>query len=383
MNSVYKLLFEFLRRAAGVEANANYALVNISADEWLKIFEEAKRQSVFDVVSRLPKEELPPKPLLMSWIAHAEANRDMNVRINKEAARMTEVFSKEGRRTAVLKGAANARLYPNPFSRQCGDIDLWVEGGRKSIEKLLLDLNLPPEHDDSACWHHIHLPANEDGIVVEVHYKPAFGIPFRNGKFQKYLNNEIVNAELVPEGFYVPSIKFALVMQLSHLQQHFYNKGIGLRQYMDYFILLQHSSESDRKEVAAVMKSLYMGKACGAVMWVLGEVFGLNRELMLCAPDEWRGKKLLKLALEDGNFGRYALNRPEKSRNVFIRWFKDCAKRLHWIPFDPIDVVFFELKYWLRTLSVLPLRIKHRRITSDCLSLFFVLNVILSLVYVL
>ena len=367
MNSVYEFLFEFLRLAASTEVSAHHAPVNLSLDEWKKIYEEAKRQSVldvvFDAVSKLPKEELPPKSLLMYWAAHAEATRDMNKRINKEAARMTEIFRKEGCRTAVLKGAANARLYPEPFSRQCGDIDLWIEGGRKSVEKLLLKLNLKPEIEGNIwCFHHIHLPKNADGIVVEAHFKPSSGIPFKDWAFQKYLNKEIVNAELVPEGFYAPSIKFALVMQLAHLQQHFYDGGVGLRHYMDYFILLQHSSESDRKEATAVIKSLYMGKACSAVMWVLKEIFGLKPELMLYAPDEWRGKKLLNLAMEKGNFGLHALNRP-KYRNVFVRWFHDRLNLLRWLPFDPINVIFKEIWYWKHTISLMPLRIKRRRIS--------------------
>ena len=35
--------------------------------------------------------------------------------------------------TFTLKGQANARLYPDKLSRQPGDIDLWVEGGYKSV----------------------------------------------------------------------------------------------------------------------------------------------------------------------------------------------------------------------------------------------------------
>ncbi len=364
-NSAYMHLFEFLRLAAGAEVKADHSPVNLSAEEWLNVYEEANRQSVLDVVftvvSKLPKDELPPKPLLMGWAAHAEATKDMNKRINQEATRLTELFSKVGRRTAVLKGAANARLYPDPFSRQCGDIDLWIEGGRKSVEKLLLDLKLIPDLEESGCHHHIHLPENADGIIVEAHFKPASGIPFKDGALQKYLNKEILNAELVPEGFYSPSIKFALVMQLAHLQQHFFTGGLGLRQYMDYFILLQHSTELDRQQAFDVMDLLYMNKACGAVMWLLGEVFGLERERMLCAPDEWRGKKLLKQAMDGGNFGQYALN-GQKRRNVFVRWFNDRLGMLNWFTFDPVNVFFKEMKYWKRTISLIPLRIKRRKV---------------------
>ena len=366
IDSNYKILIELLRIALGVgKCEAVHLSRTLTLGEWKKIYVEALRQSVLDVaftaIRNLPKDELPPKPVLMRWAAHAEATRDMNYRMNQKAAHLTEIFSEAGRRTAVLKGAANARLYPDPLSRQCGDIDLWVEGGRMSVEALLLDLKLLPEPEQSASQHHIHLPKGEDGIVVEVHYKPASGNPFMNEKLQKFLNEEIVKSEFVPEGFYAPSIKFALVMQLSHLQQHFFSRGLGFRQYMDYFILLQRSSEQDREEAAAVMKSLYMGKACGAVMWLLGEVFGLERSLMLCSPSAWRGKRLLKLALQGGNFGQHTLHRSTR-RNVFSRWFEDRLRAIYWLPFDPVTVVFKELRYWRLTLSLIPLRIKRRRI---------------------
>ena len=359
---IYKILFSFLRCAVG---NADSAVEKLTPEEWKKLFIEAKRQTILDVVfttfPKIPKENLPPKPLLMRRAAHAEATRDMNKRMNAEATRLTEIFSKEGRRTAVLKGAANARLYPDPLSRQCGDIDFWVEGGFKSVEDLLLKLKFIPEHEDTSCRHHIHMPKNEDGVTVEIHYKPASGNPYKNGELQKYLNKEILNSELVPEGFYSPTIKFALVMQLSHLQQHFYSKGLGFRHFMDYYILLKHSTESDRREVSAVMKSLCMDKACSAVMWMLGEIFGLERDLMLFAPDEWRGKKLMKLALDGGNFGQYDPKRMSRI-NVFVRWFKDRLRALSWIPFDPVNAVFKELKYWRATLSLIPRRIKRRKI---------------------
>ncbi len=362
VNSIYKILFSFLR-CAGTDSDTPTA--KLTPEEWQKLFVEAKRQSVLDVVytvfKKLPKENLPPKPLLMRWAAHAEATCDMNKRMNAEAARLTEIFSKNGRRTAVLKGAANARLYPDPLSRQCGDIDLWVEGGYKSVEKLLLDLKLIPEHEETSCHHHIHMPKNEDGVTVEIHYKPASGNPYKDGELQEFLNKEILNAELVPEGFYSPTIKFALIMQLSHLQQHFYSMGLGFRQFMDYFILLKHSTESERQEVSAIMKKLGMDKACSAVMWMLEEIFGLERELMLCAPVAWRGKKLMKLALDGGNFGQYDSKRMSRI-NVFIRWFKDRINALKWIPFDPVNAIFKELKYWRKTISLIPLRIKRRKV---------------------
>ena len=364
VNSTYTLLFELLRFSLGYgKREGERVPLRLSQSEWQDVYNEAKRQSVLDVayvaISKLSKEELPPKPVLMRWAAHAETTRAMNKNMNEYAVRLTEIFSKAGCRTAVLKGAANARLYPDPFSRQCGDVDLWVEGGRESVEKLLLDLKLITTPEDTSLQHHFHLPKNENGIVAEIHFRPTAGNLFKEREFQAFMSEELLKSQLVPEGFYAPSIKFALVMQLFHLQHHFYSGGLGLRQYMDYFVLLQNSSEAERKEALAVIDSLYMHKVCSAVMWLLGEVFRLDRHLMLCSPDAWRGKWLLDDAAHGGNFGKHTAKqkmRPPKTK----RWLRDRLRVIRLFPFDPVNVIFKEWKYWRLTL---PLRIKRRRIS--------------------
>ena len=66
----------------------------------------------------------------------------------------------------------------------------------------------------------------------------------------------------------------------------------------------------------------------------------------------------MKLALKGGNFGKYI----PKPHNVFVRWFKDRLQALSWLTFDPPSAVFKELRYWRATISLIPLRIKRRRI---------------------
>lgn len=360
------LLFELLKFSLDTTGKLQGLEEAPSEEEWKAVYKLAKRQSVLGVafsgIKKLPVEFRPERKMLLRWSLDAEGTAGMNTLLNQEAARLTQLFDGAGRKNAVLKGPANARLYPDPLSRQCGDIDIWVEGGRNSVSKLLYDLNLlNAETDDHAySLHHIHLPKNKDGITVEAHFKPSSGIPFRNGALQKFLNEEIRKSELVPEGFYSPSFKFALVMQLAHLQQHFYAGGLGLRQYTDYLMLLRHSSDSDKKAAVAVMKRLGMMRACGAVMWVLQKVYGLEREQMLCAPCRWRGERLLSVALKGGNFGQH--KEVPKPKNVFVRWFKDRMNALTWLPFDPMNAIFKELKYWRATISLIPTRIKRRRI---------------------
>ena len=359
-----RLLSALLRLGLGAESSSVDFPQQLDSDEWTRLYSLAKQQSVLGIafagIEKLPKESRPPMQLLMRWATEVEAIRGMNTLMNREARRLTQLFETVGRKNAILKGQANARLYPDPGLRQSGDIDIWVEGGRDSINKMLVEMGMVSEKDleYGRFVHHAHLERSKDGIMAEVHYRPASGNPYKSRGLQDFLNREILNAELVPEGFYAPSIKFALVMQLSHLQQHFYSGGLGFRQYIDYFVLLKNSTVEVRREVSGVMKSLGMLRACSAVMWVLQQVLGLERDLMLCAPCAWRGRRLLRLALVGGNFGKYR----QKPRNVFVRWFRDRRQALSWLPFDPMNAIFKELKYWRATLYLMPLRVKRRRI---------------------
>ncbi len=334
-----------------------------SDDEWKSVYVLAKCQCVLGIafagIKKLPEQHRPAKSLLLRWVADAQAIRCRNQLMNRETARLTMLFDGARRQNVVLKGQANAALYPDPLARQPGDIDIWVGGGRDRVYDLLVQMKLLkriPEYNLDE--HHIHLPKTKDEIDVEVHFKPAFGNPVCNDRLQDFLNEEICNVQKLPEGFYAPSIKFALVMQLSHLQQHFYTSGIGLRQFADYLMLLRHSSEKDRKDAFAIVKKFYMKRMCGAVMWVLKTVFGLERKQMLCEPDCWRGKKLLKHALYGGDFGRFASNK----HNVLVRCVCHHLQRLVMLPFDPVNVFFVELKSWRWAISLIPFCVRQRKI---------------------
>ena len=123
-----------------------------------------------------------------------------------------------------------------------------------------------------------------------------------------FLKKEIQISEYTPDGFYVPSIKFALVMQLAHIQHHFLGGGIGLRQLVDYFVLLEHSTRQDRYEIKVCLKKFGLHNICEAVMWILGHILNLDPSKMLCEPSEWLGKKMLADIVVGGNFGKHKKN---------------------------------------------------------------------------
>lgn len=340
----------------------------LSAQEWSELFKIAGQQSVMGVCytafSHLSKDQMPPMELLVKWMAEAETIRGLNELLNQEAARLTQLFSEQGRKTAILKGQANARLYPDKLSRQVGDIDIWVEGGKKGVLALLIKMKLIngigkriTEGKALDSYHHIHIPSNKQGVTVEVHFRPSSGNynPVTNRRLQQWLEHEIPSVTMVPEGFNVPSIKFALMMQLAHIQRHFLAGGIGLRQICDYYWLLRNSTTEDRQEVAAKLKSFGLRHIAGALMWVLGEVLHLDEDMMLCEAKSYRGEWLLREIMEGGNFGHYA----GKDQSFFRRRMAILTRGLRMMRFNFWEMTWTNLKFWTYILLSIPERIRR------------------------
>ena len=345
-----------------------------TAEEWSEFYQMAGIQSVtgvcFTAFPRLTKAQQPPVELMVRWMGEAEDIRRMNELQNQEAARLTRLFTEAGRRSAILKGQANARLYPDRLSRQVGDIDIWVEGGKKGVVALLMELGLVTELGSTsvdgkptASYHHVHLPPTKDHIVVEVHFRPSSGNfnPFTNRRLQRWLEQEIGSScQPVDEGFNVPSVRFALMMQLSHIQRHFLVVGIGLRQICDYYWLLKNSTEEDRREVASHLSSFGLRFTASALMWVLHEVLHLDEDLMLCPPDSYRGEWMLREIMAGGNFGHHA---GREKHGTLRRVMAGRLRHLKLMRFDFWEEFWVEVNFCKAVITTLPTRIRYRTLS--------------------
>lgn len=360
------IIFALLRSALTGETFS----LSLSEAEWADAYRMADEQSIlgvcFEGVKRLDRSQQPPFEVLMQWAGDTELLRGLNQQLNAEAARLTSLFAAEGRKTAILKGQANARLYPDKLSRQPGDIDIWVEGGRESVIALLRKMGLTDDEQLStfnpghatASYHHVHLPTDDDGNVVEVHFRPSSGniCPWTNRRLQRYVEQEIQQVTLVDEGFCVPNFRFALIMQLAHIQRHYLSSGIGLRQLCDYCLLLQNATESDRQEVSALLRRLGLHHIAGAVMWLLGEVLHMDKGVMLCAPDDYRGPWMLRKVMAGGNFGQYS----NKKGNLLSRFLKARIQQFRMLPFDFTEMSWIIIDFWKTFFQRIPYRIKYR-----------------------
>ena len=307
----HQIFFDFLRFCIGSESEPPLSLKEA---DWNELYAIAQKQCLlgilFDGIERLPADSAISKELLYKWMGQCRMLEKVNAQLNDAAVKVSDWFQKKGFRTCLLKGQGNALLYPNGAHRTPGDIDIWVEGGDKKVISFVRTI-LP---NGKACYHHIDFPSY-NGVEVEVHYRPSFLICFRhNRRLQKYyesVKDEQFSHKVKLEGYgelAVPTAKFNIIFQLTHIFTHLMNEGIGLRQLLDYYYVLVKSDEGRVKNLATLQKELkHLGlwKFAGAVMYIMKEVFGMPESKLIVAPNEKYGEFVLNEIIEAGNFGTY------------------------------------------------------------------------------
>ena len=94
-------------------------------------------------------------------------------------------------------------------------------------------------------------------------------------------------------------------------------------------------------------------------MWLLQEVLGLEKSLMICAPDSKRGKWMLTEVMEGGNFGSFA---ERQQYGTLKRELKRKQRQLALFRFDPTEIIWLLLNFAGRFIKSIPFRIKYGRV---------------------
>ena len=183
----------------------------------------------------------------MTWMGKAQQICRQNMKVNAVAAKLYSKFRVDGLRCCILKGQGNALMYPNPYSRTPGDIDVWVNASREYLtEYAKRHFNL----EDDIRVH--HLETTMDGVPVELHFFPcSMNNPLYNARLQKWFKRNVdlqcSNVISLPDGIgeiAIPTMAFNVIYQLCHLYHHFFDEGIGMRQIIDYFLVVNDFSKN-------------------------------------------------------------------------------------------------------------------------------------------
>ena len=230
----------------------------IAGMNWQALYSFASKQALlglcFDGIERLGEEypeELRLNPigreLLMTWMGKAQQIRRQNMKVNVVASKLFSMLREDGFRCCILKGQGNALMYSNAYSRNPGDIDVWVNASREQITEYA-----KTHFEIGNDIRFQHLETSMDGVPVELHFFPCtMNNPIYHVRLQKWFKRnadlQCSNVVSLPDGIgeiAIPTMAFNVIYQLTHLYHHFFDEGIGMRQIIDYFLVVNDFSKN-------------------------------------------------------------------------------------------------------------------------------------------
>lgn len=351
MPKIEEIFFRLLQLSAGKQVD----FPALSEDEWLQVYELARRHALLGVIFKgiesLPDGKWPPKHLSIREYTQVKYVRKRNSDLNSLSVMVSDRLASDGIRCVLLKGQGVGMLYPDPSLRSGGDVDVWSDSPRTR----LISYARTQKPDSKVFYHHTDMKS-AGRYGVELHFTPTWmNSPFANRRLQNFFAErkeaQFANRVGLAEGTVaVPTADFNRVFLMVHMFRHLFSEGIGLRQVMDYYFLLSSGiTAEERKDTMGVLSSIGLAPFSAAVMYVLQTVFGMDEGALLIPADRRRGEVLLAEIMRAGNFGQFddsfrhdGIGKVVRS----LRFLGQYPSEVLWAPlFKLWQLIFIRMKY--------------------------------------
>lgn len=279
------------------------------------ILDMAEEQSVVGLIAagiEHVADARPAKKDVLRFIGRTVQLEQRNKAMNYFIGVLVEKMREAGIYTLLVKGQGVAQCYERPLWRSCGDVDFFLSDENYEKAKEFLKPLASSVEDEFVREKHLGL--NIDPWVVELHGSLYSGLSsriekelddvcfdtFYRGSVRSWMNDKVQVFELAVENdvFYV----------FTHILQHFYKGGIGLRQICDWCRLLW--TYRDKMNVSILERRL-----CRAGLMSEWEAFGAfaveylgmksTALPMYDAAPKWKkkAKRIKDFIMMSGNFG--------------------------------------------------------------------------------
>lgn len=302
----------------------------------------------------------PAKKDVVRFISHTVYCEQRNKEMNRFICMLTDKLRSKGIVSVLVKGQGVAQCYEKPLWRSCGDVDLLFDSvNYQKAKSCLLPLAIDMDEEDAS---RLHLCLTLDQWAVELHGTLRSGFltrmdtvldevqqdVFKLGRIRTWKNG---NVDVT-----LPSAGEDVVFVFSHILQHYFGGGIGLRQISDWCRLLwKYQNEIDRTVLKDHIQKMRMmpewqAFAALAVNWLEMPPGAMP---FYTEGHKWKKKanRIMLLVLESGNFGK-GRDRSYKERYspffayVISFW---VHTRYHLIQFSVFPQAAF--KGWMSTIT--------------------------------
>lgn len=301
-----------------------------------------------------------PQEVALQFVGHALQLEQRNNAMNSFVANLIERLRAVDVYALLVKGQGIAQCYERPLLRNSGDIDLLLsDENYQKAKEYLAPFSGKIEIEDS---YKKHIAMTINPWEVELHGTLRCGLwrkvdesldsiqdsIFYEGKVRSWMNGRTL--------VFLPGPDEDIVFVFSHILQHFFKEGIGLRQVCDWCRLLYAYKDTiDQKLLYSRIRSMGCLTEWKAFAALSVDYLGMPVEAMPLYSNlyMWNRKatRILSFIFETGNFGHKRDNRqyPPKpylkyKANSFLRHTKDAIIYFFIFPFDAIKLWLMMLK---------------------------------------
>lgn len=337
-DSNQEAFFEFVRAGLFPSLCARILVHGIPVD-WSDVYNLAEEQSVIGLVAAgidtLPPSERPPQQVVLQFVGSTLQLEQRNKAMNDFIASLIGDLRNADCYAVLVKGQGVAQCYEHPLWRASGDVDLLLS--KENYEKAKEILTPRAESIDEEDEGRLHLGMTIDGWIVELHGSLFTGISNRLNKVVSQVQSTIFYGGEVRSWVYgktqvfLPSADNDVFLVFSHILEHFYVEGIGLRQICDWCRLLW----TYRGKINEQLLEQHLRDANIFTEWkgfasLAVDFLGMPVETMPFYDSKFscKGFRIMEYVMETGNFGHNKDNKYRTSTSKIVGAFITLWRRI-------------------------------------------------------
>ncbi len=242
--------------------------------DWEQLFALSARQGtvllIYGGIQHLPPQEQPPRKLKLRWVANVVRGNERWVHYKQVVKELSNLFSERGLCPVIMKGLTISSLYPVPWYREGGDIDIWLFGEGDRANKLVSSLGITVHHQTAK-----HSAFVFQGVTVENH-RMFFdtGSLFQRESVLYKKMERMLTGMFTPDD--CPEIDAgsarglppgaAALFLVGHTFRHFCGIDINARHLCDWVVFFEkHEKDIDSKLLKRQIEELHLEKFVTAI----------------------------------------------------------------------------------------------------------------------
>lgn len=252
-----------------------------------------------------------PKDISLQFVGQALQLEQQNKKMNGFIVSLINKMRDEDIYSLLVKGQGIAQCYEKPLWRASGDVDLYLN--ESNYIKARAFLGSKASHIDVEDKKKLHQGMNIDSWVVELHGTLHTDISRRVNKGLNEIHHKIFYGGEVRSWnnsgttVFLPSENEDVLIVFTHILNHLFIEGVGLRQISDWCRLLwTYRNSLDKDLLRKRLGRMGLIRIWHVFASLAVDKMGMPEDAMpfyVRGKYENKSRKALELVIESGNFG--------------------------------------------------------------------------------